>query len=146
MGPTPMCARPGIGINECEEYILGRKSKGRQMKDESPQIVEYFASDGASASFRLFAAADPDATVVICLPAMGVRGRYYSDFASLLSKSGFHVLTSDLRGIDSSSVRASRHCDFGYEEIINRDLPALVEAARLRFPSNDRLLLGHSLG
>jgi predicted alpha/beta hydrolase len=112
----------------------------------SPQIIEYCASDGVRASFRLFPTADPDAPVVICLPAMGVRGRYYSDFACLLSKSGFHVLTSDLRGIDSSSVRASRHCDFGYEEIINRDLPALVEAARRRFPSNERLLLGHSHG
>jgi predicted alpha/beta hydrolase len=112
----------------------------------SPQIVEYCASDGVRASFRLFPAADPDAPVVICLPAMGVRARYYSDFARLLSKSRFHVLTSDLRGIDSSSVRASRHCDFGYEDIINRDLPALVEAARLRFPRNERLLLGHSLG
>jgi predicted alpha/beta hydrolase len=109
------------------------------MRDENPQIVEYCASDGVRASFRLFAASDPNAADVICLPAMGVRGRYYSDFARLMSKSGFHVLTSDLRGIDSSSVRASRHCDFGYEEIINRDLPALVEAAQLRFPSNERL-------
>jgi len=108
------------------------------------EIIEYCASDGVRASFRLFPAADHDAPVVICLPAMGVRGRYYSDFAHLLSESEFHVLTSDLRGIDSSSVRASRHCDFGYAEIINRDLPALVEAVRLRFPSNRRLLLGHS--
>jgi predicted alpha/beta hydrolase len=116
------------------------------MVGDSSQIVGYCAQDGARASFRLFAADDPGAPVVICLPAMGVRGRYYSDFAQMLSRSGFHVLTSDLRGNDSSSVRASRHCDFGYEEIINRDCPALFDAARQRFPANERLLLGHSLG
>ena len=56
------------------------------------------------------------------------------------------MLTSDLRGVDSSSLRASRNCDFGYEEIINCDFPALLDAAQQRFPSNERLLLGHSLG
>jgi predicted alpha/beta hydrolase len=116
------------------------------MEGKSPQVVEYCAQDGVRASFRLFAADNPDAPVVICLPGMGVRGRYYADFAQRLSRNGFHVLTSDLRGTDSSSVRASPRCDFGYEEIINRDCPALFEAARQRFPSNERLLLGHSLG
>jgi predicted alpha/beta hydrolase len=43
-------------------------------------------------------------------------------------------------------LRASRHCDFGYDEIINCDFPALLDAAQRRFPSNERLLLGHSLG
>jgi predicted alpha/beta hydrolase len=116
------------------------------MEDQSPQIVEYSTRDGARASFRLFPANDPNAPVVICAPGMGVRGRYYSDFAQMLSRSGFHVLTSDLRGVDSSSLRASRNSDFGYEEIINCDFPALLDAAQQRFFSNERLLLGHSLG
>jgi predicted alpha/beta hydrolase len=116
------------------------------MESESPQVFEYCARDGARASYQLFPTNDPDAPVAICLPAMGVRARYYSDFARLLSKSGFHVLISDLRGIDSSSVRASRNCDFGYDEIVNLDFPALIEAARQRFPTNERILLGHSLG
>ena len=116
------------------------------MDDNSPQIVEYGTRDGARASFRLFPANDPNAPVVICVPGLGVRGRYYSDFAQMLSRSGFHVLTSDLRGVDSSSLRASRNCDFGYDEIINCDFPALLDAAQQRFPTNERLLLGHSLG
>lgn len=116
------------------------------MEHDNPQVIEYRAQDGASASFRLFPTEDRNAPVVICIPGMGVRGRYYTDFARMLSGRGFHVLTSDLRGIDSSSVRASRQCDFGYEEIINFDFPALVEAARQRFPSNGIILLGHSLG
>jgi predicted alpha/beta hydrolase len=64
----------------------------------------------------------------------------------MLRNSGFHVLTSDRRGVGSSSLRASRNCNFGYNEILNYDFPALLDAARQRFPSNERLLLGHSLG
>jgi predicted alpha/beta hydrolase len=62
---------------------------------------------------------------------MGVRGSYYTDFAKMLSRAGFNVVTSDLRGVDSSSVRASRSCDFGYEEIISLDLPALVRRSSI---------------
>jgi predicted alpha/beta hydrolase len=116
------------------------------VEDNSPQIVEYSTRDGVRASFRLFLADDPNAPVVICVPAMGVRGRYYSAFAQMLCGSGFHVLTSDRRGVDSSSLRASRNCNFGYQEIINFDFPALLDVAQQRFPSNERLLLGHSLG
>src|SRR5215472_16409125 len=116
------------------------------MESESPQLVEYRAPDGARASYQLFPTTAFNAPVAICVPAMGVRARYYSDFARLLSKSGFHTLISDLRGIGSSSVRASRKCDFGYEELINLDFPALIEAVRQRFLANEILLIGHSLG
>jgi predicted alpha/beta hydrolase len=113
---------------------------------ESHETLEYHAKDGTHASMRIFLANDADVPVVVCLPAMGVRGNYYNNFAQILSRAGFNVVTSDLRGIGSSSIRASRRCDFGYEEIISVDLPALIEAVQKRFPSSERLLLGHSLG
>src|SRR5690348_4220743 len=138
--------RPAVVLSEHNKNGEARPRPRRQMEHENPQVIEYRAQDGARASFRLFPADDRNAPVVICIPGMGVRGRYYTDFARMLSGRGFHVLTSDLRGIDSSSVRASRRCDFGYEEIINLDFPALVDAARQRFPSNGIILLGHSLG
>jgi predicted alpha/beta hydrolase len=112
----------------------------------SRETLEYAANDDARAALQIFAADNPGAPVVICLPAMGVRGSYYSAFAERLSRAGYHVVISDLRGIGSSSVRPSRRCDFGYNEILTRDLPALVATVRQRFPSNDRRLLGHSLG
>lgn len=114
--------------------------------DEDDQVIEYRANDGARAATRVFRADNAAAPVVICLPAMGVRGRYYVDFAQALSRAGLHAITSDLRGIDSSSVRASRACDFGYKEILDLDMPPLLGAVRERFPANTRLLLGHSLG
>jgi len=113
---------------------------------DSPQSVEYCARDGTRASMLVFRADDPAAPVVVCLPAMGVRGGYYKEFAQALSRAGLHVITSDLRGVGSSSARASRTCDFGYGEILDLDLPALIETVNKCFPSNARLLLGHSLG
>ena len=77
---------------------------------------------------------------------MGVRGSYYAAFARALSGLGMHAVTSDLRGSGSSSVRASRRCDFGYREILSLDLPALIAQVRERFPESKVLLLGHSLG
>jgi predicted alpha/beta hydrolase len=110
------------------------------------ETLEYAAKDNTRAALQIFSADNADAPVVMCLPAMGVRGSYYSAFAQKLRHAGYHVVISDLRGIGSSSVRPSRGCDFGYNEILTLDLPALVETVRQRFPSNDRWLLGHSLG
>jgi predicted alpha/beta hydrolase len=124
----------------------GTKANGTKANAIKAETVEYAAKDNTRAALQIFTADDAGAPVVMCLPAMGVRGSYYTEFAEKLSRAGYHVVVSDLRGIGSSSVRPSRDCDFGYNEILTLDLPALVETVRQRFPSNDRLLLGHSLG
>jgi predicted alpha/beta hydrolase len=108
--------------------------------------LEYCTSDGHRVSAQVFRASDFSAPLLVCLPAMGVAASYYARFAAALSAEGMHVVLSDLRGLGSSSLRASRRCDFGYHEILTRDLPALLHATLEVFPSNWRLLLGHSLG
>lgn len=113
---------------------------------EAPYVIEYRADDGARASMWVFRTAQADAPVVVCLPAMGVRASHYQEFAQALSLTGVHVVTSDLRGVGSSSVRASRHCDFGYADMLERDLPALMAAVDACFPGHPRWLLGHGLG
>ncbi|MEM7584798.1 MAG: alpha/beta fold hydrolase [Acidobacteriota bacterium] len=87
-----------------------------------------------------------DAPVALCLPAMGVRASYYRPLAEALCGQGFPVVTADLRGLGSSSVRASRLQDFGYLEIVERDLPALLDAVKARHPDREVFALGHSLG
>jgi predicted alpha/beta hydrolase len=108
--------------------------------------LEYSAIDGVRAKLRLFRAGQADAPVVVCLPAMGVRGSFYGEFARSLSKAGVHAVTSDLRGLGTSSVRPSRACDFGYHDILTRDVPALLDKVRGCLPQSPRFLLGHSLG
>lgn len=115
-------------------------------QEDSPEIVAYDASDGTRASMRVFRADVSDRPVAVCIPAMGVCGSYYTPFAQALRRAGLHVTTCDLRGAGSSSVRATRNCDFGYKEIIEIDMPALIAAVRNQFPNNRRIIVGHCLG
>ncbi|QRN94335.1 alpha/beta fold hydrolase [Archangium violaceum] len=87
-----------------------------------------------------------EAPVLLCLPAMGVPARYYEPFALELHRRGFHVVTSDLRGHGASSVRVGRGTDFGYYEMVARDLGAVVRAVRAAFQDSPLFLVGHSLG
>ncbi|MCW7541678.1 alpha/beta fold hydrolase [Aquabacterium sp. A7-Y] len=116
------------------------------MDATAPELIEYCARDGARASLRAYRADHAAAPVVICLPAMGVKGAFYTDLALALRQGGVHAVLSDLRGVDTSSVRASRACDFGYDQVLRLDLPALTEKVHECFPASRRWLLGHSLG
>ncbi len=89
---------------------------------------------------------DADTPVILCVPAMGVRASYYQPLAEALCSQGFPVVTTDLRGLGSSSVRANRKNDFGYREIVELDLPALLDAVADALPGRDIFVLGHSLG
>ncbi|MEW6530544.1 MAG: alpha/beta fold hydrolase [Thermodesulfobacteriota bacterium] len=86
------------------------------------------------------------AAVVLCLPGMGVPGAFYQPLAKALGSEDVAVALMDLRGVGSSSVRASRKRDFGYYEIIAYDIPGAVAELQRRFPSAAIFLLGHSMG
>jgi len=109
--------------------------------------VEVVSSDGARSEISVSPGPGGEgAPVAICLPAMGVAATFYRPLAEALGQERFHVITCDLRGIGSSSVRAGRGVSFGYPELLERDIPAVVAAARARFPRSPVYLLGHSLG
>jgi predicted alpha/beta hydrolase len=94
----------------------------------------------------LFRTGDPTDPVVVFLPAMGVDARYYEVLADTLAEYGFNTVLADLRGNGHSSVRASRRVSFGYAEILELELPAIVESVCQEFGSNQIIMLGHSLG
>jgi predicted alpha/beta hydrolase len=84
--------------------------------------------------------------VIVCTPAMGVPARFYEPLAQELAERGLSAVTSELRGIGSSSVRVRRGVDFGYQELALRDLPAVISATREVHSEAPIFLLGHSLG
>ena len=120
-------------------------AKGSLVTDDI-EVVPYSTGDGVQASMSVFQARSASAPVIVCLPAMGVRGSYYSSLARAFAGNDVHAVTGDLRGVGTSSVRASRRCDFGYNEILTHDLPELIGQAKNRFPESKVWLLGHSLG
>lgn len=52
----------------------------------------------------------------------------------------------ELRGQGTSSLRAGRDCNWGYEDAIRNDWPAMVAAVRERSGGRPLYLFGHSLG
>lgn len=99
---------------------------------------------GARSDMRAFLSDAPLAAVVF-IPAMGVAARFYDRFAEALSRRNFAVFVSELRGIGSSTIRASRKNDFGYLDLLE-DARAAVRVVRARSPHLPIVVVGHSLG
>lgn len=111
------------------------------------ETIDVVAEDGVSFSATVFQPREKaNLPVIICFPAMGVTARYYREFALNLSQKGVIAVMAELRGIGTSSIRASRKIHFGYFEMIHYDWPAIIKSVTKKFPENNIFLLGHSLG
>lgn len=82
---------------------------------------------------------------LLWLPALGVAARHYLPLADALAARGVAVYLHEWRGNGSSSLRASRHVDWGYRELLELDLPASLAAMRANGSANG-IVGGHSLG
>lgn len=103
------------------------------------------SGDGVSSELRVFSLGHAS-SVVLIFPAMGVPARKYDGLASELHKQGLQVVTAELRGIESSSVRAGRGENFGYKEMVELDFPLALQHVEKLFPKQPIFLIGHSLG
>ena len=102
-------------------------------------------ADESTCQIRLFKAPQPDTTLLLILPAMGVKASYYETFGQALNHAGYHVLIADWRGHGDSAIRPSRKVDFGYQDLID-DIGAMVAYATEQFPQSKKIIVGHSLG
>ena len=74
-----------------------------------------------------------------------MKASYYRPLAEALTARGHSVMLCDLRGQGTSNQKAPQ-AKFGYHEMIERDIPAYIKAAKDNFPGKNIILLGHSLG
>lgn len=117
------------------------------MTDLQPsQHIQVPFADGSSTELTVVRADDPSAPVVLCLPAMGVRAGYYELLADALADEGFSAVLADLRGSGTSSVRAGRRVSFGYAEVLELELPGILDAVCQELGVDQVVVLGHSLG
>lgn len=91
-------------------------------------------------------AADAPHAHLLWLPALGVAARHYVPFAEALAARGVAVHLHEWRGNGSSSVRPSRHNDWGYRELLRHDIPASEAAIRAATGAGPDTYGGHSLG
>lgn len=124
----------------------GPASPGREQDWSAEESVRVRSSGGAEFVVRLLRAERPGAPVALVLPAMGARARFYAPFARQLHRSGLHVAVTDLRGQGESTPVARRGVAYGYREIVEDDLPAVVRAVTAALPRSPVVLVGHSLG
>lgn len=104
------------------------------------------APDGTTFVLRVLPAPDPSTPVVLVLPAMALKAKFYLPLATELHRCGLTAATTDLRGQGESRPRLTPASRFGYRELIELDLPAVIRALRMRFPTAPLYLFGHSLG
>jgi predicted alpha/beta hydrolase len=117
------------------------------MREES---VSVRAPDGWILHGDAIEVAQPKAVCVLA-HAMMVNRRTMdrprgSGLASTLAERGIAVMNCDLRGHGESGPRADEGGRFAYDDFVQKDLPALVDAARARWPDLPVVLVGHSLG
>jgi len=106
------------------------------------------AADGAASTL---VAHEPDglaedAPAFLATPAMALRGGFYRPLAAPMASAGLRLVTMDLRGHGTSSIRPDRDTDFGYRELLELDWPAAISTVHERYPAAPVALLGHSLG
>ncbi|MCA9522527.1 MAG: alpha/beta fold hydrolase, partial [Myxococcales bacterium] len=64
---------------------------------------------------------------------------------STLAGAGFRVYAFDCRGRGDERDRVAQGASWGYDEIVERDIPQVVEWVRQREPSRPLAFVGHSL-
>lgn len=90
--------------------------------------------------------AEAASSALFWIPALGVPASKYARWAQALAAKGITVAVHEWRGNGSSSLRPTRRCDWGYQELIEVDMPASVAAAKAVAPGLTWVIGGHSLG
>jgi predicted alpha/beta hydrolase len=76
----------------------------------------------------------------------GTLGTGDLSFAAFLAERGWRTIAFDFRGHGESGAGAAKGGRWTYEDLVLRDLPAVVEGARARARGRKVVVVGHSLG
>lgn len=110
-----------------------------------PSTIPLTAPDGVTSALAVFAPERPRA-VLLFQCGLGIEAGYYEPFARAMAEAGYAVAIQETRGVGSSSIRPSRHVDYGYRELIELELPTAIAGVREHFAGVPLLVGGHSLG
>lgn len=101
-----------------------------------PQVLDLYEPETAGATTPL----------CLVLPALGISASYYRPFGAALAARGFRAVVADFPGHGQSPLRAARGSDWSYADLVTLHAPAILAAARARFPQAPRVWIGHSIG
>ena len=112
---------------------------------KSPDSVSATAGDGTVIPLTWFDAKHPRCSLVF-LPALGIQSKLYSRLGAALAERDVSVCLVEQRGHGASPVPVGRGTRFGIAELVEQDIPAVLEVAEARAPGLPLVLGGHSLG
>lgn len=134
------------GSREIEPHgIESRKAVSEASPGIASSEIVSQAADGHRYALLANMPPQPRRTL-LWLPALGVAAKHYLPFAQALAQRGVAVFVHEWRGHGSSTLRASRACDWGYRELLALDLPASEALIADTVPAVPRTIGGHSLG
>jgi predicted alpha/beta hydrolase len=130
---------------------MNRAEKTGRVASRPPlaEAIEIHTSDGLAlrASVREPARGARAQGVAILSHAMFARrSEWERGFASFLAERGWRTIAFDFRGHGESGTSASKGGRWTYEDLVARDLPAVIEGARARARGRKVIVVGHSLG
>lgn len=116
--------------------------------DDEGRPIETAADDGWRLALTAFdpAEAEEAGALIVVLPAYGTPARPYRHMAAHMARRGHAVVTADPRGSGASGPLPRRGVDFGVDDIVKRDVPAIVARAQAEFPGRPLVMIGHSIG
>lgn len=120
----------------------GTTASGLDALESVPAVTP----DGADLKLRVLPQEDPATPVVLILPAMSIKAKFYLPLVKALHAAGLSVASVELRAQGESTPKLGEGKDFGYRELLEVDLPTVLDALGTRFPGAPIHLFGHSLG
>ncbi|CAN5610800.1 alpha/beta fold hydrolase [soil metagenome] len=127
---------------------IGGKRPLRAPKPDR-EALELRTSDGISLSCTLHAPSKRSLGDVVLVHGAFSRQSSFTwsgGLADFFRDAGYRVVTFDFRGHGKSGTAASRGGAWSYDDLVRRDLPAVVESLRSRRARGPLWVVGHSLG
>jgi len=111
-----------------------------------PTATQVLCADGYRLQGHWHRPSTATGLTVVLAPAMLVREGFYGRLASWLADQGVHTLTFDYRGAGTSLAAETERWSHRLEHWGQRDLSAVIGAARRARPDDRVALIGHSMG
>lgn len=102
--------------------------------------------DGYKIGIRVFLSEKETPYVILISPSAAASQQQYVDFATHFSRTGFHVVTYDYRGIGDSAPLELK----GYRALLRQwavqDTDAVMRHVKHHFPKHEFIFVGHGIG
>jgi predicted alpha/beta hydrolase len=125
-------------------------NRGDAPPDDGKEVVEIHTKDGKAlrATVREPKHGVRSPGVAVLAHAMFARRGEWerAGFAAFLQERGWRTIAFDYRGHGESGPGAAQGATWTYDDLVTRDLPAVIDGARARAKRGKVIVIGHSLG